>query len=111
MVGGKFAEQFRHARRIPAVAATPEKRRVGGVEEEAIGLLQLVEVGGHRERGAIQINFISRGAISLHLHGGDHVHVVHLITGFARDAVGGGVFPLLIREGLAKGEILGVLGQ
>jgi hypothetical protein len=37
------------------------------VIEQAVGLLQLVQIGDHFERGAIQVDLIAGGAVGLEL--------------------------------------------
>ena len=78
--------------------------------EQAVGLLQLVQVGDHFERGAIQIDLIAGGAVGLELEDGDHVGVVDPEAGLARKPFGRGVLPLLVGQLLAEREVLRVLG-
>ena len=49
------SEQLCRPRRHPAVAAAPVERRIGRVEEQAVRLLQPVEIGHHRLRRAIDV--------------------------------------------------------
>ena len=54
MVFGHGAEQFCHSGSNPSISASPEERHIGCVIEEAVGLLQLVEIGRHFQRGAVK---------------------------------------------------------
>jgi hypothetical protein len=62
MIGRKRAQQLRHARRHPAIPPTPEERRIGRVEEQAVRLLQRVQVGHHRSRGAVKVVLLPSNA-------------------------------------------------
>ena len=78
--------------------------------EQAVGPLQLVQVGGHFERGAVQVDLVAGGAVGLELEDGDHIRVVDPETGFAGQAIGRGVLPLLVGQLLAEREVLRILG-
>src|SRR5207302_10204230 len=76
MTGGQRAEHLRHPSGNPTVATSPEEGHVGSVKEKAVPLLQLVEIGDHFVRSAVEVLTIASGAIGLHLHCSDHVHIV-----------------------------------
>ena len=78
--------------------------------EEAVWLLEFVEIDRHFMGGAIQILYIPGRSICLHLHGGNHVHVIDPEARLARCSVGIGILPLLIGERSAQIEVLLVFG-
>src|SRR2546429_7546887 len=82
MVLWQRAKQLSHARRYPTVAATPIERRIRCVIKKAVWLLQLVKISSHRGSCAIDVTRVFGRAVRLHLHGGDHVHVVDPVTRF-----------------------------
>jgi hypothetical protein len=86
VVGGQGAQHLGHARGEPAVAAAPEVVDVGRVVEEAVGLLQLVEVGDHLVRVAVEVLAVAGGAVGLELQHGEHVHVVDPEAGLGGEA-------------------------
>ena len=106
----QLAEQLGHATRHPAIAAAPEEGELGPVIEQAVGLLELVQVGDHFERGPVEVNLIAGGAPGLELEDRDHVHVVDPEAGFAGEALRRGVLPLLVGQLPAEIEVLRVLG-
>ena len=108
---GKIAEEFRHACGHPTVAASPVERRIGSVIEEAVGLLQLVKIGGHRVGGAVKILNVVRGAIGLNLDRRNHVHVIYPVACFCGDAIGRCLFPLLVGQALSQIKILSIFRQ
>src|SRR5207244_9369213 len=63
MTGGQRAEHLRHASGNPTVATSPEEGHVGSVKEKAVPLLQLVEIGDHFVRSAVEVLTIAGGAI------------------------------------------------
>ena len=97
-------QQLRRAGGHPAIAAAPVEGRVGRVEEEAVRLLELVQVGDHRQGGAIEVPGLAGRAVGLDLDRGDHVHVVDPVAGLGGDAVRGRGLPLLVREAAAQLE-------
>ena len=80
------------------------------MEEEAVGLLQLVQIGNHLFGVAVEIRAISGGAISLELQHGEHVHVVDPEARFSGEPVGLRILPLAVRPPFALGQILWILG-
>ncbi len=72
--------------------------------------MQLVEVPGHRDSGAIQIFGVMRRAKGLHLDRRNHVHVVDPITRLAGNAVGRGLLPLFVCQTLPHIQILALTG-
>src|ERR1039458_1650442 len=110
MVGGEIAEHLGHAGGNPSVAAAPEEGDIGGVVEEAVGLLELVKIGDHFESVAIEIFVVAGGAVGLELQDGQHIHVVDPIAGLGGEAVGLRVLPLAVGPRLTIREILWVLG-
>ena len=76
MVGRQRAQQLGHSCRRPTVAAAPEEGYVGGVVEEAVRLLQAVEVGRHFTSGAVEVDLVAGCSEGLHLQQRDHVHVI-----------------------------------
>ena len=80
------------------------------MEEEAVGLLQLVEIRDHLFRVAVQILLVAGRAVRLQLQHGQHVHVVDPVARLVGEAVGRGIVPLLIGEGLAEGKELRIFG-
>jgi len=126
MIGGEFAEEFGEAGGKPTVAAAPEMRSVGRVVEEAVWLLQFVEVGDHFLCSAVEVFGVLGRAISLRLEDVDHVHVVDPVAGLRTQAlrherlsvavlsglffpIGGEVWigksPLAVGFPLAEGEV------
>ena len=78
--------------------------------EEAVGLLQLVEIGDHLFRVAVEIDAVAGGAVGLQLQHGEHVHVVDPEAGFAGEAVGLRVLPLAVGPVFAFGQVFGIFG-
>ena len=78
--------------------------------EEAVGLLQLVEIGDHLLCVAVEILLVAGGAIGLELQHGEHVHVVDPVARLGGEAVGLRVLPLAVGPPLAFLEKLLVLG-
>src|SRR5690606_23062013 len=76
VAGGQFAQQFGHAGGDPAVAARPAVAEVGVVHEQAVVLLQHVEVFDHGGGGEVEVGGVAGPAPRLHLQCGNHVHVV-----------------------------------
>ena len=105
MVGGQGAEDFGHADGKPAVAASPVVGDFRAVEEEAVGFLEFVEVGGHFVGGAVGILGVLGGAVGLDLEAADHEHVVDPPAGFAGEAGGQGADPLFVSDAGAKFEV------
>src|SRR5262249_2106173 len=99
-----------HACSNPAVAASPEEWNVRSMIEEAIRLLEFVEIDRHLMCGMIQILAISGCAIRLRLHGSDHVHVVDPETRLAGCAIGIRISPLLVCERLSELQIFWFFG-
>ena len=99
---GSVRQHLGHAGGDPAVAASPEVLHVGSVEEEAVGLLQLVEIGDHLLRVAVEILLVAGGAIGLELQHGEHVHVVDPVARLGGEAVGLRVLPLAVGEGSCR---------
>ncbi len=102
MVLRQVGEEQRQAGGHPAVAATPEVRGVGRVEEETVGALEPVEIGDHRPGRAVEVDGVARGAERAALQGGDHVHVVDPEPGLVAQTCGVGAGPL--RIGVAEPE-------
>ncbi len=101
------AQQLRHAGGDPAVAAAPEKRRVGCMEEQPVRLLEAVEICRHGPGGAVEVHGIAGRAEGLGLQQRDHVHVVDPIPGFGGDAVGRGCRPLRVGEPPSERKVFG----
>ena len=80
------------------------------MEEQAVGLLEPVQVGLHLQGGPVQVDLVTRGAEGLDLEDRDHVHVVDPEPGLAGQAVGVRLLPLPVRQHLADLQVLLVLG-
>ncbi len=105
MIGGQGAQHFSHSGGHPAVATAPEERHVGRVIEEAVRLLQLVEIGRHLQRITIEILPVPGCAVRLQLQDREHIHVVDPEAGLVRQAVGLRIIPLLVGPLLTIREI------
>src|SRR5205807_9902997 len=86
MVLSKIPKSLSTARRYPSIASPRERRDIRGVIEQAIGLLQFVEICGHFQRGTVKIFGVSSGAECLDLQDRDHVHVIDPETGLRSQA-------------------------
>ena len=104
------SKQLRHPGRHPSVPPAPEERDIGGVIEQAIRLLELVEVHRHLESRAVQILLVARRAISLHLQDRDHVHIVDPEARFACEPLRVGRQPLPVGKSLSQVEVLRLPG-
>ena len=80
------------------------------MKEEAVGLLQLVQIGNHLLGEAVEIDAVAGGAVGLKLQQGEHVHIVDPEARFGGEPVGLRVLPLAIRPPFAIGQILWILG-
>ena len=78
--------------------------------EEAIRLLQLVEIRSHLVRVPVEIHLVAGGAIRFQLQNRQHIHVVDPVARLVRQAVGLRIDPLPVGKRLPVVEILLVLG-
>jgi fructose-specific component phosphotransferase system IIB-like protein len=123
--GWSAGRHLGHASGEPAVAAAPVVLHIGSVEEEAVGLLQAVEVGDHLVCVAVEVLAVAGGAVGFELQHGEHVHVVHPEAGLGREAlqiverhdrfgvsdVGLRRCPLAVCPGEAELQVLRIVGR
>src|SRR5215469_4327971 len=94
MIFRKIAKDLSHAGGHPAISAAPEEWHIRSMIEEAIWLLQLVEICGHLLRIAIEVLPVASRAIGFQLEDRQHVHVVDPVTGLSRKPIRLRVLPL-----------------
>ena len=73
-------------------------------------MLQLIQVGAHLFRIAIQVLFVVRRTVGFELQDGQHVHIVDPETGFRRQPIGARVLPLTVCPAFSDREIFRVFG-
>lgn len=110
MIIGEDGEEFGHADGEPAVAAAPVVGGVGGMEEEAVGLLEGFEVGEDFFGVAIAVGFVAGDAVGLSLERGDHEHVIDPVTVEGGEAVGAEAGPFGVGGFFAEVEPAFVFG-
>jgi hypothetical protein len=108
---GKFGEEFRHPGCKPTITATPVIVDIKCVKKEAIGSLQLVEIGRHFESGTVKVLPVAGTAKSLNLEDRDHPHIVDPETCFLGQAIGIGLGPLRVGVREAEFEVAFVFDE